>query len=71
MIYLLNRKIMDIENTRTPNWKSLLYNAWFRGSLYSTECFKNDDTNTMKFNNYDKILWKYILIKFSWIIKRR
>ena len=36
---------------------------------YSTGCFKIDDTNTMDFNDFDKIFQKYLGIKFNWVIR--
>ena len=48
-----------------------MYNAWFRRSFYSRECFKNYDISTMNFNDLDKIWWKNLLTKFAWVIRRR
>lgn len=38
---------------------------------YSTGSFKIDDTNTMDFNDFDKIFHKYLGIKFNWVIRGR
>ena len=70
-LFLFWRYVATTKNvlSRLLKFCSILFHfALF--SFYSTRSLKNNDTNTMNFNDLDKSSWKCLWTKFTWVLKR-